>query len=61
MIDRFLSLVGPLRDIYKLPPASIHIFLDGEGPTVAFNRGGSLFLNLRFYEAWRKFHLVALK
>ncbi|KZW00398.1 hypothetical protein EXIGLDRAFT_639482 [Exidia glandulosa HHB12029] len=52
VIERFLTLIGPLREIYKLPAASIHIFLDGEGPTVAFNRGGSLFLNLRFYEAW---------
>jgi len=53
VIERFLRLVNPLKDIYKLPPASLHIFLDGEGPTIAFNRGGSLFLNLRYYEAWR--------
>lgn len=59
VIKRFLSVVEPLREIYKLPPATLHIFLDGEGPTVAFNRGGSLFLNLRFYEAWHDSEVYA--
>ncbi|EJD52006.1 hypothetical protein AURDEDRAFT_181569 [Auricularia subglabra TFB-10046 SS5] len=59
VIKRFLAVVAPLREIYKLPPASIHIYLDGEGPTVAFNRGGSLFLNLRFYEAWHDAEVLA--
>jgi len=45
--------VNPLKEIYKLPDTSVHIFLDSEGAAIAFNRGGSLFLNLRYYETWR--------
>ncbi|KAH7101322.1 hypothetical protein BKA62DRAFT_743455 [Auriculariales sp. MPI-PUGE-AT-0066] len=60
-IERFLFVVNPLRDLYKLPPSSLHIFLDASGPTIAFNRGGSLFLNLRYYEAWHDQDVLAGK
>lgn len=53
-LQRFMSLVTSLARIYQLPLASLHIFYDVEGPLIAFNRDGSIFLNLRFYEAWRK-------
>ena len=45
----------PLADVYKLPAASLHIFYDTSGSRIAFNRNGSIFLNLRYYEAWRAF------
>lgn len=32
---------------------ALHIFYDLEGGLIAFNRNGSLFLNYRFFEAWR--------
>ncbi|KAG8743102.1 hypothetical protein FRC10_000402 [Ceratobasidium sp. 414] len=52
-MSRFGSLIiTPLRTLYKLPPSSVHIFYDTKGQTIAFNRNGGLFLNLRYYEAW---------
>lgn len=56
-INRFLSIVRPLRRVYKLPDASLHIFYDLAGPLIAFNRNGALFLNLRYYEGWRQYYL----
>ena len=53
-IARFIYIIQPLRQIYKLPVNSVHIFADAKGGTIAFNRNASLFLNLRYYEAWRK-------
>lgn len=43
-----------LAAVYKLPMENLHIFNEDEGTTVAFNRNGSIFLNLRYYLAWRK-------
>ncbi|KAG8964408.1 hypothetical protein FRC03_001809 [Tulasnella sp. 419] len=52
-IQRFASFVmDPLRSLFQLMPASLHIFYDQRGDLIAFNRKGSLFLNLRFYEGW---------
>ncbi|KAG8731231.1 hypothetical protein FRC11_004681, partial [Ceratobasidium sp. 423] len=52
-MTRFGNLVvTPLRTLYKLPPSSVHIFYDTKGGLIAFNRNGSLFLNLRYYEGW---------
>jgi len=52
-LQRFSEVVDPLRDqVYGVPIRSVAIFYDVEGPLIAFNRGGSIFLNLRYYEAW---------
>ncbi|KAJ3749126.1 hypothetical protein DFH05DRAFT_638806 [Lentinula detonsa] len=51
-LQRFLGIVTSLARIYSLPLASLHIFYDLAGPLIAFNRNASIFLNLRFYEAW---------
>ena len=52
-MTRFGNLIiTPLRSLYKLPPSSVHIFYDTKGQLIAFNRGGGLFLNLRYYEGW---------
>jgi hypothetical protein len=53
VLARFLHVLNPLVSIYKIPQSSLHIFADKEGQLVAFNRNGSLFMNLRYYEAWR--------
>lgn len=57
-IARFIHVVKPLGEVYGLPPSSLHIFYDTAGGTIAFNRSASLFLNLRFFEAWRKCSLL---
>ena len=54
-IARFIHVMMPLANIYQLPLTSLHIFYDLEGGIVAFNRNGSIFLNLRYFEAWRKY------
>lgn len=36
-----------------------NIFWDREGPLIAFNRGGSIFCNARYYEAWHDTDVVA--
>ena len=58
VIARFIHVVVPIRDLYQLPPTSVHIFCDSAGSTIAFNRDASIFLNLRYYEAWRMYHLL---
>lgn len=53
VLARFLHVLNPLVEVYKIPQTSLHVFADQEGQLVAFNRGGSLFMNLRYFEAWR--------
>lgn len=54
-LKRFVDILHPIRSIYNLPPATLHIFTDTSGDLIAFNRNGSIFLNLRYYEAWRTY------
>jgi hypothetical protein len=60
VLARFLHVLNPLVEIYKIPQTSLHVFADQEGQLVAFNRNGSLFMNLRYFEAWRRSCLSAL-
>jgi hypothetical protein len=55
VLARFLHILNPLVEVYRIPQTSLHVFADSEGQLVAFNRSGSLFMNLRYYEAWRTF------
>jgi len=49
-LTRFAELLILLaKDVFGLKPESLHVMYDMEGPTIAFNRGGSLFFNWRFY------------
>ncbi|TFY51778.1 hypothetical protein EVJ58_g10387 [Rhodofomes roseus] len=52
MIARFIYVVLPLLEVYKLPRSSIHFYFDKTGQRIAFNRNASLFLSLRYFEAW---------
>ena len=49
-IALFESLLRDVADVYGLAPRALHIFCDGKGGTIAFNSGGSIFCNLRFFE-----------
>jgi hypothetical protein len=60
VLARFLHVLLPLVSIYKIPQTSLHVFADKEGQLVAFNRGGSLFVNLRYFEAWRTLRVLLL-
>ncbi|KAL1743141.1 hypothetical protein HDZ31DRAFT_41634 [Schizophyllum fasciatum] len=51
-LNRFIGVIMPLAHVYQLPLSSLHLFMDMSGGVIAFNRNGSIFLNLRYYEAW---------
>ncbi|KAI9302818.1 hypothetical protein BJ944DRAFT_242011 [Cunninghamella echinulata] len=50
-IHRFAHIVIALATIFELKLNTVHLFYDTEGSTIAFNKSGSLFLNLRYYLA----------
>jgi hypothetical protein len=54
ILKRFAAIVVDLGNLFRLPTTSLHLFFDLSSQHIAFNREGSLFFNLRFYEAWRK-------
>ncbi|KAI8605357.1 hypothetical protein EDD21DRAFT_363843 [Dissophora ornata] len=51
-LTRFVRLLMILaQDVFGLAPETMHVYYDPEGQTIAFNRGGSLFFNWRYYVA----------
>lgn len=48
---RFTSVLTELAQVFDLQLTTIQIFYDSQGPTIAFNLSGSLFMNLRYYLA----------
>ena len=49
-IARFEGLLRDVGSVYGLSERVLHIFYDEHGGTIAFNQGGSVFCNLRFWE-----------
>ncbi|KAF9435865.1 hypothetical protein BGZ76_005362 [Entomortierella beljakovae] len=51
-IARFVQILMILaRDVFGLSPDTMHVYYDPDGQAIAFNRGGSLFFNWRYYVA----------
>ncbi|TRX88683.1 hypothetical protein FHL15_010449 [Xylaria flabelliformis] len=48
-INSFAALLKDVGEVYQIPKNVLHIFYDEHGNTIAFNRDGSIFCNLRFY------------
>ncbi|KAI2470275.1 hypothetical protein F4781DRAFT_181900 [Annulohypoxylon bovei var. microspora] len=48
-INSFASLLVDVGAVYAINTSAIHIFYEQGGNTIAFNRDGSIFCNLRFY------------
>ncbi|KAK4075740.1 hypothetical protein Trihar35433_2300 [Trichoderma harzianum] len=48
-INSFASLLVEIGNVYSLAPKVLHIFHDEAGGTIAFNTGGSIFCNFRFF------------
>lgn len=48
-INTFAALLVEIGNIYSLSPQVLHIYYDQTGGTIAFNTGGSIFCNLRFF------------
>jgi len=53
-VARFVGVMVPILNMFQLPPNSVNIFYDLSGSTITFNHNKSIFLNLRYYEAWRR-------
>ncbi|KAI1138727.1 hypothetical protein F5Y05DRAFT_349301 [Hypoxylon sp. FL0543] len=48
-INSFAGLLTEVGDVYSINRTAIHIFYEQGGNTIAFNREGSIFCNLRFF------------
>jgi hypothetical protein len=48
-INVFSSLLIEVGGVYSMSPKVLHIFYDEAGGTIAFNTGGSIFCNFRFF------------
>ncbi|GES82823.1 hypothetical protein GLOIN_2v1661590 [Rhizophagus clarus] len=46
---RFINILKDLVEVFGLAPKAIHIFIDKNSNSIAFNRDRSLFFNLRFF------------
>ncbi|KAL4402869.1 hypothetical protein ACI68E_000644 [Malassezia pachydermatis] len=52
-LHRMIEMVyRPIGTIFGVDPRCLNVFCDTKGPSIAFNRGGTIFLNLRYYLAW---------
>lgn len=45
-------VLKPLARVYGVENSVFNVFWDRSGPLIAFNRGGAVFCNARFYDAW---------
>lgn len=52
-IDAFEQVLTDAAAIFEVPLKAVHIFFDGKGSTIAFNQGGSLWANFRY---WQQLH-----
>ena len=58
ILTRFVKVITSLVKVYELSLTILHVFCDVAGGPIAFNRDGSIFLNLRYFEAWRECYLA---
>ncbi|PKY57382.1 hypothetical protein RhiirA4_509810 [Rhizophagus irregularis] len=48
-LNQFINILKDLADVFEITPKAIHIFYDNSVNSIAFNRDGALFFNLKFY------------
>ncbi|CAB4438088.1 unnamed protein product [Rhizophagus irregularis] len=48
-LSQFINILKDLADVFEITPKAIHIFYDNSVNSIAFNRDGALFFNLKFY------------
>lgn len=48
-INNFAYLLLDVGNIYNLPPQALHIYYNNAGSSIAFNKGGAIFANLRYF------------
>ncbi|KAE8446634.1 hypothetical protein EG329_011827 [Mollisiaceae sp. DMI_Dod_QoI] len=48
-LNDFAILLHEVCEVYSLPPSAMHVFFDPASNTIAFNSGGSIFCNYKFF------------
>lgn len=59
-LNTFSLLLQDVCDVYALPRSAMHIFHDDSGGTIAFNSGGALFCNFRFFSQLHEKKMAAV-
>lgn len=52
-LNAFEQVLLDSASVYEIPVKAVHIFFDSKGTTIAFNQGGSLWANFRY---WQQLH-----
>ncbi|WVF71489.1 hypothetical protein IAT40_006295 [Kwoniella sp. CBS 6097] len=47
-----IDILLPITKLFNLAPSVMNVFWDHQGPLIAFNRGGTIFCNARYFQAW---------
>ncbi|GAA5977366.1 hypothetical protein JCM5350_002442 [Sporobolomyces pararoseus] len=52
-LNRLVSkILNPIGEVFGVNPQALNVFHDQEGPLIAFNRNGTIYVNFRYYLAW---------
>ncbi|KAI6027972.1 hypothetical protein PISMIDRAFT_91498 [Pisolithus microcarpus 441] len=51
-LSRFVDVIITLSEIYHISTSTLHVFYDVSGGRIAFNCGGIIYLNMRYFEIW---------
>ncbi|WVR07080.1 hypothetical protein IAU60_004119 [Kwoniella sp. DSM 27419] len=58
--QRFATdILLPICRAFNLAPPVMNVFWDHAGPLIAFNRGGTIYCNARYFEAWHNAQCIA--
>ncbi|GAA5870207.1 hypothetical protein JCM16303_001925 [Sporobolomyces ruberrimus] len=52
------KVLNPIGQVFGVNPRALNVFHDLEGPLIAFNRSGTIYVNFRYYLAWHDRQLV---
>ncbi|KAI6004333.1 hypothetical protein EDC04DRAFT_2908168 [Pisolithus marmoratus] len=53
-LGRFVDIIITLSEIYRISTTTLRVFYDTSAGCIAFNCGGIIYLNLRYFEVWRE-------
>ncbi|KAI6094846.1 hypothetical protein F5141DRAFT_1295920 [Pisolithus sp. B1] len=51
-LSRFVNIIISLSEIYGISTTMLRVFYDLSGGRIAFNCGGTIYFNLRYFEVW---------
>jgi hypothetical protein len=57
-INMFAVLIRHVGEVYSVKAKALHMFYDDSGTTIAFNSGGSIFCNLRYFNQLHSAHMT---